>query len=76
MKAFLNGFSVVLAVTALGLSGCEGGAPAEGLPRDGMLAVSPEMQEQMKVSMKPTKPAEIARKKWEAENEGPGSTSK
>jgi hypothetical protein len=67
MKAFLTGCSMVLAVTALALSGCEGGAPAEGLPKDAELKMSPEMEKQMQINMAPVKPADIAKKKKEAE---------
>lgn len=67
MRAFRTWSLAVLSLAAFGLVGCEGGSPEEGLPKEGQNAVSPDMQNQMKVSMAPSKPSEIAKKKAEAE---------
>ncbi len=67
MKAFLTGSSVVFAVAALGLLGCDGGGVDEGMPKDAAKAVTPDMQEAMKINMGPAKPADIAKKKQAAE---------
>lgn len=67
MKALLRCTSVVVCIAVLGLTGCDSGSIAEGLPEDADRTVSPEMQKQMQINMSPTKPSEIAKKKKEAE---------
>jgi hypothetical protein len=57
----------MVSLAAFALVGCEGGGPQEGLPKEGERTVSPEMQNQMKINMTPTKPSEIAKKKSEAD---------
>jgi hypothetical protein len=70
MKRFLTAGSVIFSVLVLGLAGCEGGDAEQGLPKEA--SVPPDMQKQMETaSMKPTTPAQIQKKKQEADKATP-----